>query len=128
MRKYLIATHGTFAGGIKSSLDIILGESETINLIEAYTETNKSLQEDIEEVMTQLIPEDELIVFTDLLGGSITNQILQFGLRENIFIVAGINLPLLLDIMLADSKSAMRLWSTATRMTATTRSATAATR
>ena len=105
MRKYLIATHGTFAGGIKSSLDIILGESETINLIEAYTETNKSLQEDIEEVMTQLIPEDELIVFTDLLGGSITNQILQFGLRENIFIVAGINLPLLLDIMLADSET-----------------------
>lgn len=105
MRKYLIATHGTFAGGIKSSLDIILGESETINLIEAYTETNKSLQEDIEEVMTQLIPEDELIVFTDLLGGSISNQILQFGLRENIFIVAGINLPLLLDIMLADSET-----------------------
>ncbi|MEI7524471.1 MAG: hypothetical protein WCJ95_09090 [Mariniphaga sp.] len=105
MRKYLIATHGTFAGGIKSSLDIILGESETINLIEAYTETNKSLQEDIEEVMKQLIPEDELIVFTDLLGGSITNQILQFGLRENVFIVAGINLPLLLDIMLADSET-----------------------
>ena len=105
MRKYLIATHGTFAGGIKSSLDIILGESETINLIEAYTETNKSLQEDIVEVMKQLIPEDELIVFTDLLGGSITNQILQFGLRENVFIVAGINLPLLLDIMLADSET-----------------------
>ena len=105
MRKYLIATHGTFAGGIKSSLDIILGESETINLIEAYTETNKSLQEDIEEVMKPLIPEDELIVFTDLLGGSITNQILQFGLRENVFIVAGINLPLLLDIMLADSET-----------------------
>jgi mannose/fructose-specific phosphotransferase system component IIA len=30
MRKFLIATHGSFAKGIKSSLDIILGPTENI--------------------------------------------------------------------------------------------------
>ena len=102
MRKYLIATHGTFAGGIKSSLDIILGDSDNIFLIEAYTGENKSLQGEIEEVQKQIGASDELIVFTDLMGGSITNQIVQYARQPNIFIVAGINLPLLLDIMLAD--------------------------
>jgi len=102
MRKYLIATHGTFAGGIKSSIDLILGETENVFLIQAYLEENKSLQEEIEKVMKQINPGDELIVFTDLTGGSITNQILQFALKENVFIVTGVNLPLVLDIMLAD--------------------------
>ncbi len=102
MRKFLIATHGTFAGGIKSSVDLILGESENVFLIQAYTEGNKSLQEEIMEVLNQVQSKDELIVFTDLMGGSITNQILQHAMKENVFIIAGINLPLLLDIMLAD--------------------------
>ncbi len=101
MRKYLIATHGTFAGGIKSSIDLILGETENVFLIQAYLEENKSLQEEIQNVLKQINPEDELIVFTDLMGGSITNQILQFGLKENVYILAGVNLPLLLDILLA---------------------------
>ena len=104
MRKYLIATHGTFAAGIKSSVDLIIGESENIFLIQAYTEDNKSLQEEIEEILNQVQSIDELIVFTDLMGGSITNQILQFGMKENVFVIAGINLPLLMDIMLADPK------------------------
>ena len=105
MRKYLIATHGTFAGGIKSSIDLILGETENLFLIQAYLEENKSLQEEIEQVLKKINNEDELIVFTDLMGGSITNQILQFGLKENVYIVAGVNLPLLLDILLADPEN-----------------------
>jgi hypothetical protein len=35
-RKYLIATHGSFAKGIKSSLDIIIGPMDNVFLIEAY--------------------------------------------------------------------------------------------
>ena len=108
MRKYLIATHGTFAGGIKSSIDLILGETENLFLIQAYLEENKSLQEEIEQVLKKINNEDELIVFTDLMGGSITNQILQFGLKENVYIVAGVNLPLLLDILLADPEIPVR--------------------
>ncbi len=46
--------------------------------------------------------DDELIIFTDLAGGSITNQVLQTALKKNVYIVAGVNLPLLLDIVLSD--------------------------
>ena len=38
MRKFLIATHGTFANGVKSSLDIIIGQTENVFLIQAYVE------------------------------------------------------------------------------------------
>jgi fructoselysine and glucoselysine-specific PTS system IIA component len=105
MRKYLIATHGTFAKGIQSSLEIIMGTLENVFLIQAYTEENKSLKEEIEKVLENIKNDDELIIFTDLIGGSVTNQILQYALKENVFIVSGFNLPLLLDILLADPET-----------------------
>src|SRR5882672_1518369 len=103
MRKFLIATHGSFAKGVKSSLDIIMGETENIFLIEAYVNENKTIEDELNTVLENINEEDELIVFTDLMGGSITNQILKQALRENIHIVSGFNLPLLIDMLLADT-------------------------
>ena len=105
MRKFLIATHGSFAAGIKSSLEIIIGKTENIFLIQAYTEENKSIREELEEILKSVDDLDELIVFTDLAGGSITNQVLEFALRQKVYVIAGLNLPLLLDIILADPDS-----------------------
>lgn len=102
MRKFLIATHGTFSTGVKSSLDIIIGPPENLFIIEAYVTENKSIERDILAILQQITDEDELIVFSDLLGGSITNQVLRTALKANIHIVSGFNLPLLIDIIMAD--------------------------
>jgi fructoselysine and glucoselysine-specific PTS system IIA component len=101
-RKFLIATHGTFAVGVKSSLDIIVGAMEHIFLIQAYIDDAVSVEEQINQVMQHVSEADELIVFTDILGGSITNQILQHALRPNVHVVSGFNLPLLIEVMMAD--------------------------
>jgi fructoselysine and glucoselysine-specific PTS system IIA component len=105
MRKFLIAAHGTFPSGIQSSLEIIMGSLENVFLIQAYVDKNKSLKEEIDSVLEHINNHDELIVFTDLMGGSVTNQILQYALKENVFIISGFNLPLLLEILLADPLS-----------------------
>lgn len=104
MRKFLIATHGTFAGGIKSSLEIIIGQLENVFIIEAYVDGNKSIEDALNNVLKNISTEDELVVFSDLLGGSITNQILRYALKEKVHVVAGINLPLLIEVMLADNE------------------------
>ncbi|GGN12436.1 PTS fructose transporter subunit IIA [Dyadobacter beijingensis] len=101
MRKFLIATHGTFAGGIRSSLEMIIGRQEDLRVIEAYTEENKGLEEDLQAVLDELSEADELVVFTDLLGGSVTNQVLRHALRQNVHIVSGMNLPLLVEVVMA---------------------------
>ena len=101
-RKFLIATHGTFAKGIKSSLDFIVGETQDVFLIQAYVDGNKSIEEELNSVLQNVNANDELVVFTDLLGGSITNQVLRYALKENVHIVSGINLPLLIDVLMAD--------------------------
>ncbi len=104
-RKFLIATHGTLASGIKSSLDIIIGATENLFLMQAYVDENKSLEAEILAFVETLGNEDVLIVFTDLLGGSVTNQILQYGLRDKVHVLAGFNLGLIMEILLSDTET-----------------------
>jgi fructoselysine and glucoselysine-specific PTS system IIA component len=105
MRKFLIAAHGALPAGIKSSLEMIMGSLENVFFLEAYTGENKSIKEELEKILLQTGEDDELIIFTDLIGGSITNQMIQYALKENVFIVAGFNLALLLDVLLADPET-----------------------
>jgi fructoselysine and glucoselysine-specific PTS system IIA component len=120
MRKFLIATHGQFARGVKSSLEIIIGETEDLFLIEAYVEDNKGIESEMEAILKNLGERDELIVFTDLLGGSITNQVLrsiqsvqqsiqgqnvqQSTQGGNVHVVSGFNLALLIEVIMAGTE------------------------
>jgi len=102
-RKFLIATHGHFARGVKSSLDIITGQTENIFLIEAYVDENKGIEDELALILQQIGDNDELVAFTDLLGGSITNQVIRYTQGKNVHIVSGFNLALLIEILLADT-------------------------
>lgn len=101
-RKFLIATHGHLATGIKSSLDIIIGATDNVFLIEAYIEENKGIEAELEAIVKGLQPQDELVVFTDLLGGSITNQVLRYTQGQPVHVVSGFNLALLIEVLMAD--------------------------
>ncbi|MDB5137313.1 MAG: hypothetical protein JWP37_3916 [Mucilaginibacter sp.] len=107
-RKFLIATHGTLAAGTKSSLDIIIGSIDHVFLIQAYVDENASIETEIKEILEKVNDHDELIIFTDILGGSITNQVLQHSLKSNVHIISGFNLPLIIDIMLADTQTPIK--------------------
>jgi mannose/fructose-specific phosphotransferase system component IIA len=102
VRKFLIATHGAFAAGVKSSLDIIIGEMEHVYLIQAYLNDNISVEDELTSILNTITDADELIIFTDLLGGSVNNIMLRNALRENVHIVSGFNLPLLIEVLLGD--------------------------
>ncbi|HWB28298.1 MAG TPA: hypothetical protein VG738_22655 [Chitinophagaceae bacterium] len=102
-RKFLIATHGRLATGIKSSLDIIIGRADNVFLIEAYIDENKSIEDELEQLMKNIGDDDELIAFTDLLGGSVTNQVLRYTAAKKIHVISGFNLALLIEILMADT-------------------------
>jgi fructoselysine and glucoselysine-specific PTS system IIA component len=102
-RKFLIATHGQFARGVKSSLDIIIGQTENLFLIEAYVEENKGIESEMDAILENIGERDELIIFTDLLGGSITNQVLRSTQSRNVHVVSGFNLALLIEVLMADA-------------------------
>jgi len=102
MRRFLIAGHGKFASGLKTALDIITGETDRVWVIDAYVEENKSIEGEVNELTAQLNAGDELIVFTDLMGGSITNQIVRTVDMNRVHVISGTNFPLVIDLVLSD--------------------------
>ena len=102
-RKFLIATHGSLSAGVKSSLDIIIGAMDNVFLIQAYVEENVPVEDELNQVLEQVSDEDELVIFTDILGGSVTNQALQYALRPNVYIISGFNLPLVIEVTMAEN-------------------------
>ena len=105
VRKFLIATHGNLATGVKSTLDIIIGQTENVFLIEAYVKENKGIESDLAALLKKLGKNEELIIFTDLLGGSITNQAARFTQGRNVHIVSGFNLALLIEVLMAETST-----------------------
>jgi fructoselysine and glucoselysine-specific PTS system IIA component len=101
-RKFLIATHGTLANGLKSSLDVIAGPQDNVFFIQAYLDNIDSIQGELETLLQNKGPQEEWVIFTDLLGGSITNQVVRYASGEYVHIIAGVNLPLLLEMVLSD--------------------------
>lgn len=99
MRKYLIATHGTFAKGIRSSVELILGEQKNLDTLCAYTTADFDLQKAIEERLEKLGNDDELIIMTDVLGGSVNNAFMNCLNNPNVHVITGVNLALVISLM-----------------------------
>lgn len=102
MRKFLLAGHGRFASGLKSALDVIAGETDRVFVIDAYVEDNTAIEQEIRDFKNALRPGDELIVLTDLMGGSITNQVLRSVDLATTVVLSGVNFPLLIDLVMSD--------------------------
>jgi fructoselysine and glucoselysine-specific PTS system IIA component len=109
MRKFLIVSHGALAGGFRSALELITGAAGEVFVLQAYLEENKPVEEELVRLLQGAGAEEEWVVFTDLLGGSITNQVLRVMVelpgRDAIHIVAGVNLPLVIEVVLGDPET-----------------------
>ena len=97
MIKVILASHGYYSKGMLSSLEIIMGKQNNISTICGYVDDNN-----VEEEIDKLIKENkdnELIVFTDLLGGSVNNIFLKYINNKNLHLIAGANLAVLIEIV-----------------------------
>ena len=102
--KILIATHGNFASGIKSSLEIIIGPRENITCINAYTSDTPLSQLVIDYMDSVDLNNEKLIVFTDMMGGSVNQYFMSNYDTDKIFLITGVNLPILLELSLSSEE------------------------
>ena len=101
MKQILIATHGKMASGIRYTAELIVGELAKITTIDAYVTPEDNVEKQFEEYFSAH-REDRIFVFTDLMGGSVNQKLLRYAQQENVTLITGTNLPVLMQIMLAD--------------------------
>ncbi|OCN05047.1 hypothetical protein A4S06_01275 [Erysipelotrichaceae bacterium MTC7] len=101
MRHYIIASHGTFAKGIYESIKIIIGEQENVTIINGYVE-DTNIEKQVKETFDRIPEEAEIVALTDVFGGSVNNEFMKYIQRDNYYLITGMNLPLLMQVFLAD--------------------------
>lgn len=104
MLKIFLATHGHMASGIKSSLDILLGNTNRLSHFDAYVD-EQNVQEKLDEFYASVSAQDEVILLSDLYGGSVNSVMFTYLEKPNTRLIAGVNLPLVLELMLKESIS-----------------------
>ena len=103
MRKVIIATHGELSKGLVNTISIIAGENyaEQIQTYSLYPGEDVSvLAEKVkEEVLGD--PSLDYVLLTDIMGGSVDNNLYRLITNPNVWLISGVNLLLVLEIILA---------------------------
>ncbi len=94
----ILASHGKFASGILNSLELICGSNEFIKTVDCYLDESFDLNKVVKDIMNNY-KNYELIVITDLFGGSVNNEFLQYIKQPNFYLIAGLNLPFLIELV-----------------------------
>lgn len=100
MRKILIASHGCVASGVKSLVKILVRDDSAITAVDCYLDESDPTVA-IRSWIDAIEPEDEAVIFTDLLGGSVCNNVTMMKPEERgIIHVTGINVACVLECLL----------------------------
>lgn len=81
-------------------MKIILGEQPNVHVICGYVDGNMDVKESISNVMKQIPKEDSIIACSDLMGGSVNNELMSYTVNDNFHLITGMNLPLLMNLFL----------------------------
>ena len=110
MLKVFLASHAHLASGMRSSLLIFMNDCPNLTVYDAYTEGDTStVQDHLDAFYETVAPEDEVLLLSDIYGGSVNTAMCAYLDRPNTRLVAGINLAFLIEVMAEPSLSDVRL-------------------
>lgn len=104
MLKIFLSSHGHMASGIKSSLDILIGNTEKITVFDAYVD-ERNVKDVLEGFYETVSADDEVLLLSDLYGGSVNQVMFTFLNRPNTRLVSGVNLALVLELAIKETVS-----------------------
>ena len=104
MKNIVLVTHGEFATGIVTSLELVYGKSENLETVTIHSsETLKEIIKNIQDKITGFNNNLPTVIITDIAGGSTTQAALEIlSANENVYLLTGLSLGLLLEVVLAD--------------------------
>lgn len=99
--KFIITGHNSFSTGILGAAEMIMGKQDNVVVVDfLLSDDVESLHSKLGAILDSGESEEEIIIFTDLAGGSPFNRAMMACAErwgQKIHVLAGINLPLLLE-------------------------------
>ena len=101
MRYIVLMSDGTMASGIKNTVELITGTHENLISYDAYVDGHNDVKKFISDLLEKHV-KDEIILVTDVLGGSVNNEALMFNSYSNVYVISGMNAPLVINLIISD--------------------------
>ena len=104
---FILTGHGHFSTGLKSAVDMVAGPQENFEIVPFEEAEAGAYAGKLREAVTAMHAAcDGVLVFVDLVGGTPFNQsMLLTSELDNVSVVAGTNLPMLIDIVMTRTDS-----------------------
>lgn len=106
MKYVVLVSHGTLAAGLHNALGMLAGENRE-DILSVGLENGMgadAFAQKVEETLSKVGVEDEIILLADLVGGSplttAANVIAKMSLLDRTVMIGGMNLPLALSAVL----------------------------
>ena len=109
MAKIILASHGKLSKGMLDSVKMIIGS--LADGVETYSlfpgESANDYANELKERMLQ--DEEDYLLICDVQGGSVFNSLVQLVSNERVKVVAGMNLSLVLELIVANQGGSINL-------------------
>ncbi|MBM7599013.1 fructoselysine and glucoselysine-specific PTS system IIA component [Virgibacillus halotolerans] len=104
MINFVFASHGRLAEGVKNAAEIILGVTNNLSVISAYINNDSDLPKDVEDIIDKMKKGGTWVVVTDIFGGSVNNEFMQYLNDAEFMLISGLNLGMALELLCMSDK------------------------
>lgn len=105
MNKILLASHGELAKGMKNTVEMITGDKGRIYALCMTPEKDPNfILDEAQKIIDEMDQDDHLFMFSDFPGGSVNTVLTKFITNENVHLISGMNVAMLLEFVLSDVK------------------------
>jgi len=104
MTGIIITGHGSFAAGVVSVLNLLIGKPENCEAVNFEPEDSiETLTKNIKAAIDRLFGVDNILVFCDLTGGSPFNTAIQLKMSVNMDmeVIGGANIPMIIETVMS---------------------------
>lgn len=102
MNTFIIATHSTYAQGLYNCLKFFKDDIDNVHYINAYVEDNEFEKSFVR--LAEKLDASNLIVLTDMPGGSVNQICFKLMNTFNFHLVSGVNFPLALEMIFSSKE------------------------
>jgi fructoselysine and glucoselysine-specific PTS system IIA component len=101
MRRWILASHGTLADGMRSAVEVICGTRDDVRSIACHIDDAPPPAELLRAALAEMPQEAEVIIVTDLIGGSVDREarVIASDDARDIRVLGGMSLPLMLALL-----------------------------
>lgn len=101
-REILLVSHGELAHGMRHALTMLVGNAEHVD---SYGLMPGEMPETIAQSLEAQIhaePDTRFYILADLLCGSVSNAVTRLSLLDNVTVINGMNLPLVIGLYFSE--------------------------